>query len=306
MLYAVSGLVVAGVMLFSSAVFAQHSSTTPSNPPPSPPPGAAPSTPPPAPALGPGSSISLSTSSASSVPSASHSSAPSSPSLVSIPESHAAPMPGSSDSRASGDEGRIVRSPRTGEAPPTKDTKEKDSKSSEADLRRGICLDSPCQKPELKPAESDLRRPICKDRDCVRCPAGESVGKNGACVSTTAAAANTPVNAAVSHECPATETWNGAACVVSARQCRPNEYWNGASCVASTAECVSIDSRAAMLADEIRGDRAQMQNACSEDPYGQECNRLTRSYDGAVQRYRMLIGEAPVSCRPTLADPLSL
>ena len=297
-----SGLVVAGVMLFSSAVFAQHSSTTPSSPPPS----AAPSTPPPAPAPGLGSSISLSTSSASSVPSASHSSAPSGPSLVSIPESHGAPMPGSSDSRASGNESRIVASPRTGEAPPTKDAKEKDSESSEADLRRGICPDGPCQKPELKPAESDLRRPICKDRDCAKCPAGESARKNGACVSTTAAATNTPVDTTVSHECPAWETWNGAACVASAPQCRPNEYWNGASCVASSAECASIDSRAAVLADEVRRDRAQMQTTCSGDPSGQECNRLTQSYDGAVQRYRMLIGEAPVSCRPTLADPVSL
>jgi hypothetical protein len=48
-----SSLVVAAGMLFSSAVFAQHSSTTPSSPPPSPPPSAAPSTPPPAPGPGP-------------------------------------------------------------------------------------------------------------------------------------------------------------------------------------------------------------------------------------------------------------
>ncbi len=299
-----SSLVVAGVMLFSSAVYAQHSSTTPNSPPPSPPPSAAPSTPPPAPAPGPGSSISLSTSSPSSVPNASHNNAPSSPSLVSIPESHAATMPSSSDSHASGNADRIVASPRIGEVPPRKDTKEKDSKTSEADLRRGICPDGPCQEPELKPAESDLRRPICKDRDCAKCPAGESAGKNGACVSTTPA--NTPENTAVSHECLPKETWNGAACVVSAGQCQPNEHWNGASCVASAAGCTSIDSRAALLANEIRADRAQMQNACSEDPYGQECIRLTQNYDGAVQRYRMLIGEARVSCRATLADPLSL
>jgi hypothetical protein len=297
-----SGLVIAAVMLFSSAVFAQHSSTSPSSPPPS----AAPSTPPPAPAPGPGPSISLSTSSASSVPSASHSSAPSSPSPVRIPESHAAAGPSSADSHVSGNEGKIVASPRIGEAPSTKETKEEDNKTSEADLRRRICPDGPCQEPERKPAESDLRRPICKDRDCAKCPAGESAGKNGGCVSTTAAATNTPVNPTVSHDCPARETWNGAACVVSARQCRPNEYWNGTSCVASSAECVSIDSRAAALAEEIRGDRAQMRTPCSEDPYGQECNRLTQSYDAAVQRYRMLIGEAPVGCRPRLADPLSL
>jgi hypothetical protein len=301
-----SGLIVAGVMLFAPAVFAQHSSTTPSSPPPSPPHiSAAPSTPPPAPAPAPRTSVSISTPSASSVPSASHN-APSSSSPVSIPESHAAPMPSSLDSHASGNEGRMLASPRTGEDLPTKEAKEKDSKTSEPDLRPRICPDGPCQEPERKPAESDLRRPICEDRDCVKCPSGESMGKNGGCISTTAAAANTPVNPAVSHDCPVRETWNGTACVVSARQCRPNEYWNGVSCVASAAECASIGSRAAVLADEIRRDRTQMQTACSVDPQGQECIGLTQSYDGAVQRYRMLIGEASVSCRQRLPDPLSL
>ncbi|HWY22126.1 MAG TPA: hypothetical protein VNX26_12955 [Candidatus Acidoferrum sp.] len=46
--------------------------------------------------------------------------------------------------------------------------------------------------------------------------------------------------------------------------------------------------------------------ACNNDPYGQECMRLTQSYDSAVLSYEMLLNEAPVSCRTMLPDPLSL
>jgi hypothetical protein len=49
-----------------------------------------------------------------------------------------------------------------------------------------------------------------------------------------------------------------------------------------------------------------MEAACSNDPFGEECMRLTQSYDGALLRYRMLMNEAPVSCRTMLADPISL
>jgi hypothetical protein len=301
-----SGLV-AAVVLFSAAVFAQHSSTSgaPSSPPPSPPPSAAPSSPPPAPAPSPSPSISSTASSASSTPSVSHSSAPSSPSPVSIPESHAAPVPSSSGSHASGIEeriegqDRIVASPKIGEAPRTK---EKDSKTAEAELQRRICPDGPCKEPEPKATESDLRRPICKDRDCGKCPAGESAGKSGACVSTMPA--DTAANTAASHACQANETWNGAACTPNI-QCGAGEIWDGIRC-ASSAQCTSIDSRAAGLASEIRGARANMEGECRNDPSSQRCSDLKTNYDGAVQRYRILMNEAPVHCRTTLLDPLSL
>jgi len=71
-------------------------------------------------------------------------------------------------------------------------------------------------------------------------------------------------------------------------------------------DCATIDARAASLANEVRGARAQMQNACSNNSSGQECGALKQSYDGAVERYRMLLNEAPVNCRGTLADPISL
>jgi len=309
-----SSLVVAVVLLFSSAVFAQHSSTS-----------SAPSSPPPAPAPSPSPSASSSTAS-----SVSHTSAPSSPSPASIPESPAAPIPSSSGSHASGpsssdwsasraaspmrssepnggrvisgerlsgNEGRIVSSPRIGEAPLVKE-KEKDSKTPESDLRRRICPNGLCKEPEPKPAEADLRRRICKDGHCAECPPGGSKGKSGTCVATAA-----PADTA-STLCPPNESWNGSSCIATA-QCRPGESWNGAECVNPT-QCATFGARADLLTAEARGISADMQAACLKDPHEQECMRLTQSHDGAVQRYRMLLNEVPVSCRTMLADPLSL
>jgi len=287
-----SSLAVAVILLFSSAVSAQHSSTssTPSSPPPAPAPSPSPST------------------ASSTAPSVSHTSAPSSPSPASIPESHAAAIPSSSGSHASsppssdwsgaraasparssepnegrvisgeklsGNEGRIVASPRIGEAPLEKG-KEKDGKT----------------------PESDLRRRICKEGPCAECPPGVSKGKNGTCVATAA-----PADTA-STLCPPNESWNGSSCIATA-QCRPGESWNGVECVNPT-QCATFGARANLLTAEARGISADMQAACFKDPYGQECIRLTQSHDGAVQRYRMLLNEAPVGCRTMLPDPLSL
>jgi hypothetical protein len=322
-----SSLVVAVILLFSSAVFAQHSSSSsaPSSPAPSPAPSAAPSSPPPTPAPSPSPS-------AASSASASHSGAPSSPGPVSVPESHAAPIPSSSGGHASGpsssdwsaartasparssdpsagrvisgeklpgNEGRIVASPRIGEAPLVKEKeKEKDSKTPESDLRRRICPNGLCKEPEPKPAEADLRRRVCKDGPCAECPPGGSKGKNGTCVATAA-----PADTA-STLCPPNESWNGSSCIATA-QCRPGESWNGVECV-NPSQCATFGARADLLTAEARGISADMQAACLKDPQGQECISLTQSHDGAVQRYRMLLNEAPVSCRTMLPDPLSL
>jgi len=326
-----SSLVVAVVFLFSSAVFSQHSSTSsaPSSPPPSPPPSAAPSspthTPPPSP------SPSVSSSPAPSVPASptmSHNSAPSTPSPARIPESHVAPTPGSagshvssssfSDSSAgktaspvrspdsdagrvipgeklSGNEGRIVAAPRIGETTLTKE--EKDNKNPTADLRRRICPNGSCKEPEPNPGEADLRRRICPNGSCVQCPPGHSAGKNGNCVTT-------PAPATTAYNCQPNEYWNGSSCAATNR-CRAGESWNGAECV-SPGQCAMFSSRGDLLAVEARSIRRDMEVACSNDPYGQECMRLTQSHDGAVQRYEMLMNEAPVNCRTMLSDPLSL
>jgi hypothetical protein len=201
------------------------------------------------------------------------------------------------EEKLSGKEGRVVASPRIGEAPPTKE-KEKDSKTPEPDLRRRICPNGSCKEPEPKPVETDLRRRICKDGPCVECPPGQSAGKNSTCV------ANTAQPNVASTQCPANQSWNGGTCV-AAPPCRPGETWNGAECV-NPAQCATFSSRGSLLAMDARSLRRDMEDACRKDPYGQECMRLRQSHDAALLSYEMLLNEAPVSCRPVLPDPISL
>jgi hypothetical protein len=70
-------------------------------------------------------------------------------------------------------------------------------------------------------------------------------------------------------------------------------------------ECATINSRSASLANEVRAAKAQMQSACSNNS-AQDCSALKQNYDGAVERYRMLMNEAPANCRTLVPDPLSL
>jgi len=107
-------------------------------------------------------------------------------------------------------------------------------------------------------------------------------------------------------QCPGGQVWNGGSCVTTA-QCPAGEYWNGASCSASSSSsaCASLDSRAAALTNELIGISARVRQACTQDPYGDECKARKQEQEGAVQRYRMLQGETAPGCR-TLPDPLSL
>ena len=187
----------------------------------------------------------------------------------------------------SGSEGRIVGSPRIGETPAAKE-KEKDPKLPESDLRRR-------REPEPTPGEADLRRRVCEHEPCA-CPPGQSAGKNGSC------GPAAPVNTA--QTCQPNETWNGSACTLVNR-CQAGESWDGAECV-NLSQCASYSSRAELQATEARGLRNQMEAACSQDPTGQDCVRLRQSHEGAVQRYRMLMNEAPLRCRTALPDPISL
>jgi hypothetical protein len=317
-----SSVMFAAVLLCSSAVLAQHSSTS-----------SAPSSPPAAPAPSPSPSSSSSSSSSAS----SFHSAPSSPSPASPPSfsssssssmsSHTSSAPASSTSEPAvsrstvqtnearsseaapervtpgakiGSDEKIAPSSRIGEGPADKEKqeKEKNQRSPESDLRRPICKDGPCKEVVPKPpVESDLRRPVCKDKPCA-CPPGEVLGKNGGCI------ASNPTNG--SDQCGTGQYWNGATCTVITRTCQPNEYWNGVACVNLQTECATINASAALTANEVRAARAQMQSACMDDPSGQECSNLKQSYAAAIERYRMAISGAPANCRAMLPDPLSL
>lgn len=133
-----------------------------------------------------------------------------------------------------------------------------------------------------KPVQSAAIKPPapCKKEPCAVCPPGEARKGTGACAVPAAMVAN--------------------------NRCLPGQPWNGAACVANGSDCAMYSSRAAILANELRGVRSEMERACSGDRSGHQCLELTGQHDGALLRYRGLLNEAPASCRTMLPDPLSL
>jgi len=321
-----SSLSLAAALLFSSIVFAQHHEA--GSPPSAPPPSAAPSSATAAPALSSAPSVSTTAPSAG----ASHGSAPSAP--ANGAESRIAPSSSSTVSRGSitpptesrsgatvasptheprtdpgrlipdqkvSGETRIVSAPRVGQDSPEK---ERVMKPGPPELRHRICDNGPCKEKgtewKADPPRSDLRHRICPAWGC-GCPPGKTAGKGG-CI------ANSPVAqpfAQSADQCRAGETWNGAACTPS-YNCAASERWNGVRCVASAEECAGVDGRAAILVDELRGLKAQIQEVCGQDPSGQDCQDLRLRQREALQRYQMLLTEAGPRCQATLEAPGSL
>jgi hypothetical protein len=138
------------------------------------------------------------------------------------------------------------------------------------------------------------RPPPCRKEPCA-CPPGESRNGKGVCV------------VVVSNLCEPGQYWNGGACS-GTLACQPGNFWNGTTCVQEqkAERCGTFDTQASMLANELRGIRSEMDRVCLQDPNGQQCRELTLQHDGALLRYRMLLNEAPVSCRGMMPDPLSL
>jgi|GEM_PF-3219680 len=297
-------------LLFSSISFAQHHDS--SAPPPAPAPSAAPS---------PAPTFTTSAPSAASSAGAVHSSSPtpSAPPAPSRTETPVAPSfnpssrssgpamstdsvrvaPGvhspQSDSqrvvpeqKITGDE-RINSAPRIGENPPEKTH---EPKPVDPNLRRRICEGAACktQEPEPKPVDSDLRRRVCLSGPCP-CSVGQTATKGG-CVT------------AATGQCAPGQIWNGGSCVAST-QCPAGQYWNGTRCT-PTDECAGIIGQVGPLIAELRSIAARVHEACSQDPSGDECMDLKQEQDAAVQRYRMLLSEAPASCGANLPDPFSV
>jgi hypothetical protein len=292
-----SGLSVVAVLLFTSSLLAQHTTSAPA-PSPAPSPVASASAPSPAPSMSSSASSSASMShasapspasapeshvSASPNPVASHASVSASPSSVSsvaaapVRTSESGARRVDSQEKLDGTEGKIVPARRIGDDPPEKDH---EAKPADPDLRHRVCENGACKEPVVaKPLpESDLRRRVCVNGTCP-CGPGETAVKNG-CVA--------------------------AAAEVRAQDCQAGASWNGASCVESTTECASITGQAAALAAELRSIKAEMQNACTSDPSGSECSSTKGRLEDARVRYRMLVNGALPQCRTGLADESSL
>jgi len=122
-------------------------------------------------------------------------------------------------------------------------------------------LRHPFKKPQPK-TEADLQRGICsKKGPCPVCPAGQTAGKNGACVP-----------------------------LPQLLLCRTGEYWNNGGCVGFVtflANC-RFDPDGELMAARKRMQAAKrsMEALCSQDPAGHECSEENVVYQSAVDLYR--------------------
>jgi hypothetical protein len=306
-----SSLSLAAILLLSSVVFAQHheTGTAPSAPPPSPASGtAASSAPNPTPsaltaAPAPSPAPSIATGAANTA--VSHASAPTVPAPTSVPVTPGSGSTGSHATISPPTESRSVPTATSPAHEPRADPgrlipDQKVSGETKIGSAPRIGQNSPGKEWKADPPRTDLRRRVCVTGPCP-CAPGQRAGKGG-CI------ANPPVDEPVVQPvepCQPGEIWNGAVCMPSS-PCAPGESWNGVSCVASAAECASIDGRAAILVTALRTLKAQIRDACGQNPPGQDCEDLKQRQGEALQRYQMLRTEAGPSCQATLADLASL
>jgi len=291
-----SNLYVTAVLLCSSIVFAQHTTSTPAPPPPPPASHAAPSAP-----------------AHTSAPPTPHISAPSpTPSHVSsAPVTHA-PNSGriTPDHKISGEEKvasdeKIASAPRIGEE--VKD-KKKDEEKPDPDLRRRVCLEDNCKVATKEPAPNpDLRRRVCLDGKCA-CPPGETEGKGGCTpVKVTQQAAPCELGSAACPDsasaCPTGQVWNGSACAPVANRCTAGQIWDGTSC---HSDCAIATAQAQNRIIELRSARQNRDEACRQDPTGTACQQADSQYQMAIAEYENLLGGVASECRGELPDPYSL
>ena len=291
-----SSLSLAAVLLLSLVALAQHHDTpAPAPPPPPPPPVAAPS---PAPSFTPSvPSIPAAPASRATAPSAPSSPAPPAPAAHAPDMNHAVPEQRITDEEKGQAALRTSEEEHPGVTAKDVPEKEKEAKAADPDLRRGICGDKPCEQPEPKPVEPEKdgkhRRPCVKE-PCA-CPPGDRTPEGG-CVATVV-----ENNAA---RCQPGQVWSGGACI--AISCPPNESWDGTRCVPLMDQCAATAGAAARLIEQLRALKAEMTQACMQDPAGQTCLDLTQRHELLRQEYRLLWNQASPICRSRLPEPDSL
>jgi len=156
-----------------------------------------------------------------------------------------------------------------------------------------------------KPVAPD-RAKNCKGKDqpCPVCPAGQSPGKNNSCEAVSAAkTSGTAKNApAAAQACPAGQVWNGVQCTLpGVQQCLPGQSMASASCQAT---CATATGGAQNLIQILRMARQDMDEACTKNPTGQECQSADSTYQMRLNEYRNFLGGVPTGC--TLPDPISI
>jgi hypothetical protein len=253
------GLAVTVILLFSSAVFAQHSSSS-------------------------GSSSSGSSASSSSSGS-SHSSYSGGSSSASYSSGGHSSGSSSASSSSRGSGGSSARGATAGSFQSSSDARSshlnsestihsaEDGKvtslaSAKTDVqpeKRSFVshLFHPFHKTQPKLARADLRSPVCIKGHCV-CSGGQTAGKNGVCG---------PV--------PTT-----------ARECGSRGYWNGGGCVAFSRfrfnDCAELALLMQQQAQQMGMAESARQTSCSGGVVTQECSELTARSVDEKARYRAL------------------
>src|SRR5215469_4730000 len=181
--------------------------------------------------------------------------------------------------------------------------KSQDLRLPASDLQRTPCDKEPCKEPGPKPVPPDLRPKLCKDGPCPVCAPGQSPGKDNSCVSATLAKGATapPKPSVVPQSCPAGQIWNGVQCApVGAQQCLPGQTKVGSFC---QSDCTIATAGAQNYIELLRMARQDKDNACTQNPTGDECRSTGITYDMRLNEYRNYLGGVPTEC--TLPDPIS-
>jgi len=119
----------------------------------------------------------------------------------------------------------------------------------------------------------DLRHRVCLNGSCKVCPAGSSLGSNGACSSTVVAQTNL---------CMSGTYWGSGGCMEL-----ENRYLN---------RCYLYpDAELEAARKEMEAVRGRMEAVCSKDPASAECSNLNFQYQRAVGLYNMRLKTHPVS-----------
>jgi len=172
------------------------------------------------------------------------------------------------------------------------------------ELVRRPCDKEPCAELGPTQARPDLNAKLCKNGPCPVCGPGQSPGKSNSCVPATAIkeTARLPKPSAVPQACAAGQTWNGIQCApVGAQQCRAGETPVGTTC---QPDCTIATAGAQTYIELLRMARLNRDQACTQNPNGQECQQAEGTYDMRLNEYRTFLGGVPGTC--ILPDPISI
>lgn len=187
------------------------------------------------------------------------------------------------------------------ETPPPKS---QDLRLPASDLPPRPCDKEPCAAPEPKPLPPDSGAKLCKDGPCPVCAPGQSPGKDKSCVPAAyVKEANTPPKpGAVPQSCIAGQIWNGVQCAaVGPQQCLPGQAKVGSSC---QTDCTIATAGAQNYIQLLRMARQDRDNACTQNPTGDECRSEESTYNMRLNEYRNYLGGVSTGC--TLPDPISI